>query len=162
MKVLNELISPVNAIVEGDSGAVYVENCEVKTLTNTHFRRMIPINSFLGQFLQIYFVYRSLMRYKNTSAHITQVLNFPRTPPVEFCHNILLHRAKRNRKTLFFLAFLFKIFNQTPIWMLLFVYDYGPFFFILCCLACKIVLSCYIMASKWFSAIHGGLRLFRG
>ena len=46
--------------------------------------------------------------------------------------------------------------------MLLFVYDYGSFFFILCCLACKIVLSCYIMASKWFSAIHGGLRLFRG
>ena len=33
---------------------------------------------------------------------------------------------------------------------------------LLCCLACKIVLSCYIMASKWFSAIHGGLRLFRG
>ena len=33
----------------------------------------------------------------------TQVLNFPRMPPVEFCNNILLHRAKRNRKTLFFL-----------------------------------------------------------
>ena len=33
---------------------------------------------------------------------------------------------------------------------------------LLCCLACKIVLSCYIMASEWFSAIHGGLRLFRG
>ena len=33
----------------------------------------------------------------------TQVLNFPRIPPVEFCHNILLHRAKLNRKTLFFL-----------------------------------------------------------
>ena len=26
----------------------------------------------------------------------------------------------------------------------------------------KLHLSCYIMVSKWFSAIHGGLRLFRG
>ena len=26
----------------------------------------------------------------------------------------------------------------------------------------KLHLSCYIMDSKWFSAIHGGLRLFRG
>jgi len=70
--------------------------------------------------------------------------------------------SKTQPKNSFFLAFLFKIFNQTPIWMLLFVYDYGSFFFILCCLAFKIVLSCYIMVSKWFSAIHGGLRLFRG
>ena len=45
--------------------------------------------------------------------------------------------------------------------MLLLVRDCCLIFFIKSCFACKIVFSCYIMVSKWFSAIHGGLWLFR-
>ena len=70
--------------------------------------------------------------------------------------------GKTQPKNSFFLAFLFKIFNQTPMRMLLLVRDCCLIFFIKSCFACKIVFSCYIMVSKWFSAIHGGLRLFRG